>query len=193
MAFIGLRPSEDCRAAIDRRLTGIRQHLSGVEWVRPHDYHITLKFFRFQDSLALQDIQTLMAEIAGRYRDFKVQLGELRMFMGQQGTPRVLWLDIIEGRDWIAALMQELNQALAKLGVKSNQNEDIAHLTVGRVLQHKVFDRKYLELYPLKEDLVFRAETLVLMKRRRHALGQIDVGLYEILRQYEFKNRHAMN
>ena len=183
MAFIGLQPPSEVRSAIDRKLATLRQQVTGIDWVLPDDFHITLKFFRWSPTSDIDTISRLMVRLASDQQEFSLSLRHLSFFTDSRARPRVVWLEVVDTEALLMPLMKHLDAGMASIGVAPNRVQPIPHLTVGRVQPDKVFDIKSLELYPVKGELCFTANALVLMKRRKESA---ETALYRQLCRYGF-------
>ena len=137
-AFLAIELSEDIRTELGRVQEALRSQLGlrGIQWVRPESLHITVKFVgEIQDSLAAV-IEGQLQPILREQAPMSLQLGQLGVFPGVR-APRVLWVGFAgPDLDRMIAVVHEVEQALAKIGLPPETRPYQPHLTLGRIKDH---------------------------------------------------------
>lgn len=113
-----------------------RRLRSKLNWTRPGNWHLTLKFLGDVD----QDRLPALAAALGAVRcpEFSLQGGAGGFFPPQvegrrRWQPRVLWLGLARGGAEVAALASSIEKALLPLGFPAEERPFSAHLTLARI------------------------------------------------------------
>jgi 2'-5' RNA ligase len=129
--FIAVDVSQDVRAAVAEQATRLRETNADVAWVKPENFHLTLKFLGETPDAQLGDIQAALDLTAARAA-FDLEFRGTGCFP-ERGVPRVVWVGVSTGRDALAALARDVESAMEEFGFPREQREFAAHLTIGRV------------------------------------------------------------
>lgn len=121
-AVVGL--VEGVRAAADPAVRDVR-------WVRLDGLHLTLRFIGLADEDEIAAFGQAMDRAAAAIDPFEVAIEGAGAFPAV-GRPRVLWLDVTNGRDALTAAASALDDELAVAGLERNERPYRAHLTVAR-------------------------------------------------------------
>lgn len=93
--------------------------------------HLTLAFLgEITPEIAERVIETMQQPILG-VRPFVMGIGALGVFP-PHGTPRILWVSVSGGVREVKALHDEVSRRIADVGVKLEEREFRAHITIGR-------------------------------------------------------------
>jgi 2'-5' RNA ligase len=139
--FIGLPLPESWQEGLAR----VTQRLSGelrsrINWTRPGNGHLTLKFVGAVDPLRLPDLRLALGAVI--FAPFAVAVGQAGVFPASssaagvpagQASPRALWAGLRLGGPECARLAAKIDQALTPLGFVPEPRPFTAHLTLGRV------------------------------------------------------------
>ena len=131
-AFIAIGLPVDSREAIEKISASSAARISGVRWVPPENFHLTLKFLGDVEEAVIPDIQSILNQVTPRYLPITCRFGNLGVFPKHQRT-RIIWLGVTEGSDQLAKLADDLSIELSHLGFKSEKRKYTPHLTLGRV------------------------------------------------------------
>jgi 2'-5' RNA ligase len=132
--FIAVPIPTQARASIDALVAALREgapDLRAVRWVRGEGLHLTLRFLGWTDPDRAARVSSIVADVAARQAPFDVTITGGGAFPSLS-RPRVLWLDVTDGADLLAALEAELSEPLATLGWPPEARPYRAHLTLGR-------------------------------------------------------------
>ena len=121
-AVVGL--VEGVRAAADPAVRDVR-------WVRLDGLHLTLRFIGLSDEDEIAAFGEAMDRAAATVAPFEVAIEGAGAFPAV-GRPRVLWLDVTNGRDALTAAAATLDDELAIAGLERSDRAYRAHLTVAR-------------------------------------------------------------
>ena len=104
-----------------------------VNWVRPQQMHLTLKFLGDVADTDTPDICNVVSKVASQFEPFEI------IFRGAGAFPdiqraRTLWIGLGDGAEELKALQSKIDDALkAELGYSREARGFHPHLTIGRV------------------------------------------------------------
>lgn len=131
-AFLAIALPDEVRSA----LGGLKDQLAAsgadVKWVDTEQLHLTLKFLGDITEPQRVLIASCMAEIGGRCAPYSMTLHAVGAFPSMT-SPRVVWVDIREGRAQMERLAQLVEHGAATLGWARDTRPFAAHITLGRV------------------------------------------------------------
>ena len=131
-AFIAL----DLPAGVKTALAKVQQELKifklKAKWVDFGGLHITLKFLGNIPPNRVIEISALIDEVGRRHPAFNITLDQIGAFP-KIDYPRVIWVGVTQGREKIAAIAQNLESILEKIGLAREKRAFHAHVTLGRL------------------------------------------------------------
>lgn len=130
--FIAADVSEEVRAAVAGQVARLREANCDVAWVKPENYHLTLKFLGETPDGRLDDIKASLDFVAVSRATFELEMRGMGCFP-ERGAPRVVWIGTAVGRDALSALARDVETAMEEIGFQREQREFSAHLTIGRM------------------------------------------------------------
>lgn len=140
--FVAVDLDEPRRVAAARVATDLAERLNAlglgraIKWVDPWNLHLTIRFIGDVDDVLGASIQETLRQPL-RTPAFDLALGEAGVFP-PGGSPRVLWLGVVQGASALADLHAEVEGRLQALGQSPEPRGFSAHLTVARF---KALDR----------------------------------------------------
>lgn len=141
--FVALDLSDEVRERVAKFLVQMRAALPQARWVQPEILHVTLKF--------------IGSAPESRVADFSKALGEIRSpeparmefrgtgFFPNEHKPRVFWLGANCSSN-VAAMAEEIERLLAKLGVEQEDHDFSPHLTLARLHDGQRVDQLHAEV-----------------------------------------------
>ncbi len=111
------------------RLSEKLASIKGLKTVEKENLHITLMFLGEVDSKRVELIKDELSKIS--FEPFKIKLASVGAFPST-ASPRVVWVDVKEGKEELKRLADAVYEKLKKLGFKRDK-EFVAHVTVARV------------------------------------------------------------
>ncbi|MDD2890781.1 MAG: RNA 2',3'-cyclic phosphodiesterase [bacterium] len=132
-----------------------------IKWVEPENIHLTMKFIGETKQEQIESINTVIQSCITNTKPFQISFDGAGAFPNLQ-FPKILWVDLKEGREKIMKLMISLNEKLADIGFEFETRELSPHLTIGRVkspisnLHFPVFTSNPFEInniYLIKSEL----------------------------------------
>jgi 2'-5' RNA ligase len=131
-AFVAVEVGEDVAARAAAIVDELRGAGADVKWVEPRNLHLTLKFLGETRVSDLPRLGAAFREVAGRRAPFELELTGVGAFPNDR-RPRVIWLGVSEGREFLIGLARATEEACAALGWAREERPYQAHLTLGRV------------------------------------------------------------
>ncbi|TCO07707.1 RNA 2',3'-cyclic phosphodiesterase [Natronoflexus pectinivorans] len=112
-----------------------KKNLRGVnvKWVDVNQMHITLAFIGETNSKMEQQITDLLLGLTGQFSTSIIDLSGFGVFSSLK-SPRILWIGIKENLV-LNDLHQYFSSQLQKAGIKVEQRDFVAHITIGRIKQ----------------------------------------------------------
>lgn len=120
----------DLIAELRRRVEGMAPRAK-VTWVASERAHLTLRFIGEVDDEQGARIMAALREPLAISR-FAVAWGSLGAFPAR-GSPRVLWIGVVEGGETLMQAESEVSRRLAALGIPAEDRAYRPHLTLARV------------------------------------------------------------
>jgi len=121
---------------VGRKLAGLQEklarQLSGVRWVEPAGFHVTLNFLGNVVDTDLHLVCKAAAEVVCAAEALEANLEGVGAFP-DPSRPRVIWAGISTGGEPLTELHHGLARALAALGYRSDEPRFHPHVTIGRI------------------------------------------------------------
>jgi len=142
--FIAVEMSPRVIARAGDLIDKLRVAPAEINWVRPQQMHLTLKFLGDVPDTETPDICRVVADAAAGFEPFEIICRGAGAFPNVR-QPRTLWIGIEDGADELKRLQAEIDEALkTKLGYAKEQRGFHPHLTIGRVKRELPGDRGQL-------------------------------------------------
>lgn len=132
--FIAIQIAPQVRAVIDRYLASRITDPERVRWVRPDNFHLTVKFL---GEVPMRDICRPIVDaqsVCSQFEPFDLAFSGLGAFP-DTARPRTLWVGVTEGLEESAELAEALDNKLFESGFPREGRRFTPHLTIGRVKQ----------------------------------------------------------
>jgi 2'-5' RNA ligase len=128
-AFIAVEIDPEVIGKISTAITELKSRVSGVRWVAPTNFHLTLKFLGDVEEAQINRIGATLEEQFHPFPRFTINAKGLGVFPDFR-RPRILWVGLagIE----LASLVSRLESALEPLGFAPEKRSFTPHLTIGR-------------------------------------------------------------
>jgi 2'-5' RNA ligase len=127
-AAVDIPPS--AKEMVDRAVEPWRERLPTGRWVRPENWHITVKFLGRTWPRLVDRVREACGQAAGEIRPFRLALQGLGVFPGRTRA-RVLWVGLRDREGSLAALASALDRRLER-EFPPEKRAFSAHLTVAR-------------------------------------------------------------
>jgi len=109
---------------------------SGVKWVPPENFHVTLKFLGDVRRDELSVVQSAVDEAVRKLPAFDLTISGMGVFPAPR-RPRVIWVGVEEGREQLVELAKAVEDTLVKAGFEKEEKPFKSHITIGRVKEGK--------------------------------------------------------
>ena len=130
--FLAVTLPDEIKSALADVSRKLQTSGADFKWVRPENYHITVKFLgdvkpEILDAIigcvksALQDIQAFSINISGTGSFMK------------HGAPCVIWVGMQQDSGQLGVLSDKIDDLLSTLGFEKENRAFSAHITLGRV------------------------------------------------------------
>lgn len=151
---------------------------ANIKNVEPENIHLTMKFLGEISQQKVDEVTRVVQVISFDPFTFKVE--EVGVFPNLR-RPATVWAGITEGVSEVAAVFEELDVRLSKLGFERERRRFHPHLTIGRVRTGKNRDLLVEELLRFKDQLFgdVNADRVVLKKSVLTPKGPVYTTLAE--------------
>jgi len=166
--FFAIELTDSARREVDllqRRL--LRSH-ANVQWVKPENLHLTLKFLGEVEETRLPELRQAAEEATASFSPFLISLEGVGAFPGAR-HPRVIWVDVREGRETVIRLARALEETCGRLGFPTEERPFSPHLTIGRSRSLS----EPLSAPPFKTNEPIRVDRLVLFQSKLSPRGSV--------------------
>ena len=111
--------------------------LEKISWVKPENFHLTLKFLGKTPEEKLSVIRKTLQDVTEQTNAFSIKMAGTGIF-GSSYKPRVIWFGV-EENETVRQLGEEVLNALDRAGFPRDRQNFVPHLTIGRIrkIEHK--------------------------------------------------------
>lgn len=110
---------------------------NAVKWVKPQNYHLTIKFLGDTDPAVKNDLVQAVFEGLKRMKCFELNVSGLGFFPANSTTPRIFWAGLGGDLDCLAVLFHQVEKAVLPFGYPQEHRKFSPHLTLARMKQSK--------------------------------------------------------
>jgi 2'-5' RNA ligase len=148
----------------------VRAVTRGVAWVRPGNFHVTLRFLGDIDEVRLGEIGSFLREAAAEVSVFDLVLRGLGAFP-TLARPRVIWAGV--RGEGLAALAEAVEHGLEQAGVPRETRGFSGHVTLGRVRT---------ERSAISSGLGSAAAAVLALSQALGRTAEVDIGRTQVER-----------
>lgn len=169
--FIAIEIPEAVKTVLSVMQNELRRAQADINWTKPENIHLTLRFLGEVDEKRLEDVKRSCAEAAAEFAPFTLKLNGAGVFPNFR-QPKVLWAGLAGELEIAGKLQRRLEAGLTSLGFAPEDKPFKPHLTIGRVKSPKNA-RQVAALTEIQTlpDLPFEVQEIVLMKSELHSAG----------------------
>ncbi|HEY9114935.1 MAG TPA: RNA 2',3'-cyclic phosphodiesterase [Bacteroidales bacterium] len=122
-------------------------HFAKVNWVKPENMHLTLKFFGETSEEKVEQINQVIEESLENFAPFIIHLKETGIF-GSSYNPKVIWFGV-GNAEILKKMAENLLISLDENGFLRDRQNFVPHLTVGRIkdVKHKQLFQSAVDKY----------------------------------------------
>jgi len=156
----------------------------GISWVRPHQFHYTVKFLGettpARARIAIEAAEAIQEDLV----PFRVTLGGLGAFPNRE-RPSVVWVGATEGGEELARSAQLLDDRLGQVGFSKEKRAFTAHLTLARIKTYagEVAAARLLKTAHWGDLARVQVDRFVLMRSTLHPTG----AEYTVVDEFPFR------
>jgi RNA 2',3'-cyclic 3'-phosphodiesterase len=130
--FVAVEITGPIRARADELIAALDGTAADVNWVEPHNLHLTLKFLGDVHQREITNICRAIGRGTAELDPFDVEVRGAGAFPNS-ARPRTVWLGVAAGTEPMVVLHDRAEVELAKLGYREEHRRFQPHLTIGRV------------------------------------------------------------
>jgi RNA 2',3'-cyclic 3'-phosphodiesterase len=130
--FIAVELNSSLREALARIQKELKSSGADAKWVKPENIHLTLKFLGAIPLDKIETINRVLQDIADQFPAFAISLSQLGAFPKIE-FPRVIWIDLKEGKETLERLAKEIEAKLSSLGFPPEDRAFQTHITLARI------------------------------------------------------------
>ena len=182
--FLAFKISEEIRKHLEHLVAELSALDDSITWVKPQNMHVTIKFMGDVEESHISDIIEKVAPIVTRTPAFSLHCLGIGIFPNWK-YPKVIWAGLSGEVDAPIALHNEIEAALADMGLKKDEREFRLHLTIGRTkgIRSGSSVAKRVEALEVIDFGSFNVSELTLFKSELGA----DGPLYTPVKKFELK------
>lgn len=136
-SFIAIELPIEIKDALLRIQDKLKTHLPEINWIKPLNLHITLKFLGDISLKQLSEIKQIITEITKTTSCFKIKLEALGVFPNLHAA-RIIWIGANQPPLELKQLAEQLEIRLVESGIPQEQRSFCAHITIGRIKSHLI-------------------------------------------------------
>lgn len=130
--FVAVEIGPDVVGHAQKLINKLKVADAKISWIRPEQMHFTLSFLGDIRDREIPELLNIVTEAVKPLGAFDMLCRGLGVFPST-GNPRTIWLGVTYGKEEMEELHSVVENALKKLGVRSEGRRYRPHLTIGRV------------------------------------------------------------
>jgi len=130
--FLAIDLPSALHSAIGRKEDKVNRELSGVNWVKPENLHLTLKFLGDTPESKIDEIKKVMEETVKSTGPFVISLRGFGVFPDKR-SPRTVWTGVEGETKVLESLASHIESAVVPLGFSKEDRPHRPHLTLARI------------------------------------------------------------
>ena len=132
--FIGMKLDDHTREKIGAALKPFKKIATPIKWVKPKNWHLTIKFIGEVNEEKKERIIESMKATPFAVQPFEIVISGFGKF-GQGNDLNIFWAGIL-ANETLQKIYFQIEDALEKIHVKRESREFKPHLTLGRNRKH---------------------------------------------------------
>ncbi len=149
--FIAIDLSPEIKNRLTASVRLLKPVATGIKWVAPDNYHLTLKFIGEVAQERIEVIKAVLDEVARKHLRFALTVRGSGSFPPGQSRMRVIWVGFEAGPE-LFSLQSDLETALEQEGFPREERAFSPHLTIGRAREPQKQERLKTELDKLGQQ-----------------------------------------
>lgn len=177
--FVATPLPEEIEQYLGEIIDRLADHSGGIKWVAAKNIHLTLRFLGETEPARVGKVTNLIDDVASQYAAVDTVLDNLGGFPNLK-KPRIIWAGLDNGIEELSQIALQLELGVRKLRFEPEQRRFKAHLTLGRIRDHRQLGDMAEQLVRLRvEPHPFRFDRIVLFKSTLTPGGAIYERLHE--------------
>lgn len=157
-----------------------------INWVQLNNLHLTLRFLGKTETSKVPAIKSALINTMHLFHNFTIETGKIGLF-GSKHSPKVIWLEI-KSSGLLEQLEIVLSEELKKSGFERDNQNFVAHLTLGRIptqLKSRKYFQQIIDAHQNSILVKEKADTITLFSSKLTPHGpvyysEININLSEI-------------
>ena len=164
-------------------------HEKMINWVRPTNIHLTLKFIGKTPSQDEPRIIEAVSKVVDNHHSFTMDFNRTGIF-GARYAPRVLWLGMQQTPDELLKLEEDVLTAFDGIGYQRDRQNFVPHLTLGRIkdLCEKQYFQKVVQAIEQKTYIHQEVNEIILFQ----SILRPDGAVYKIVKKWNFQGGSSL-
>ena len=160
-------------------------HEKMINWVRPTNIHLTLKFIGETPPQDEPKIIEAMSKVVENHHSFSMDFNRTGIF-GARYAPRVLWLGMQQTPDELLRLEEDVLKAFDSIGYQRDRQNFVPHLTLGRIkdLCEKQYFQKVVQAIEQKTYIHQEVNEIILFQ----SILRPDGAVYKIVKKWNLSS-----
>lgn len=166
-------------------LSGLKSQLAHekrINWVKPDNIHLTLKFIGNTRSEQIPDIIDKVGTMLRKHKTFTMDFNRTGIF-GSRYAPRVLWLGMQNTPQELYDLEEDTLSVFDELGFLRDRQNFVPHITLGRIkeLCEKQYFQKVVSGIEQKSYIRQEVREIILFQ----SILNPDGAIYKAIKKFE--------
>lgn len=160
-------------------------HEKMINWVRPTNIHLTLKFIGETPPQDEPKIIEAVSKVVENHHSFTMDFNRTGIF-GARYAPRVLWLGMQQTPDELLRLEEDVLKAFDGIGYQRDRQNFVPHLTLGRIkdLCEKQYFQKVVQAIEQKTYIHQEVNEIILFQ----SILRPDGAVYKIVKKWNLSS-----
>lgn len=156
-------------------------HEDRINWVRPANIHLTLKFIGETPPQDEPKIIEAVGKMLERHHPFVMDFNRTGIF-GSRYAPRVLWLGMQQTPGQLLDLAEDTLDTFDKIGFLRDRQNFVPHITLGRIkeLCEKQYFQKVVQAIEQKTYIHQEVKEIILFQ----SILRPDGAVYKIVKKW---------
>jgi len=131
-AFIAIKLPPDIKNALTGIQDKLKPNLPKLNWIKPTNLHLSLKFLGEISEQQLQSSQQIIARIIKTALPFEIKLETLGVFPDDRQA-RIIWIGTTQPPAQLKQSVEQLENEFLGSSIPREQRSFQAHITLGRI------------------------------------------------------------
>lgn len=156
-------------------------HEKLINWVRPTNIHLTLKFIGETPPQDEPKIIEAVSKVLENQKNFTMDFNRTGIF-GARYAPRVLWLGMQQTPDELLKLEESVLTAFDNIGYQRDRQNFVPHLTLGRIkdLCEKQYFQKVVQAIEQKTYIHQEVNEVILFQ----SILRPEGAVYKVMKKW---------